>query len=85
MEAVLWLIKCVSFFDSPGTFSGKCFPFLATFKISSGPGAKYFYEDLLHPLARKLFLHLKEPVSHLQSENQCLTCTILVTSEIYAI
>ena len=23
------------------------------------PGAKYLFEDLLHPLVRKLFLHLK--------------------------
>ena len=29
-------------------------------------GAKYFFEDLLHPLVRRLFLHLKEATSHLQ-------------------
>ena len=31
------------------------------------PGAKYFlFEDLLHPLVRKLFLHLKEATLQLQ-------------------
>ena len=30
------------------------------------PGAKYFFEDLLHPLVRKIFLHLKEATLHLQ-------------------
>ena len=29
-------------------------------------GVKYFFEDLLHPLVRKLFLHLKEAALHLQ-------------------
>ena len=29
-------------------------------------GAKYFFEYLLHPLVRKLFLHLKEATLHLQ-------------------
>ena len=37
-------------------------------------GAKYFFEDLLHRLVRKLLLHLKGAMSHLQLETQCLSC-----------
>ena len=32
----------------------------------SSSGAKYFFEALLHPLVRKLFLHLKEATLNLQ-------------------
>ena len=30
------------------------------------PGPKYFFQDLLHPFAKKLFLDLKEVILHLQ-------------------
>ena len=46
-------------------------------------GAKcFFFEELLHPLSRKLFLHLKEAILHLQRENVCRTCQFLVAFEI---
>ena len=45
-------------------------------------GALYFFEDLLHPFVRKLFLHLKEATLHLQWENQSWTCQFLVAFEI---
>ena len=51
----------------------------------NSPGAKFFFEDLLHPLVRKLFLHLKEATLHLQWESQCWTCQFLVAFEIQAI
>ena len=41
-----------------------------------------FFEDLLHPLVRKVFLHLKETTLHLQGENQSWTCQFLVAFEI---
>ena len=44
-----------------------------------------FFEDLLHALVGKLFLHLKEAVLHLHSENQCWTYQFMVTSEIKVI
>ena len=37
-------------------------------------GAKYFFEDLLHALVTKSFLHLKGAISRIKSENQCWTC-----------
>ena len=40
------------------------------------------FEDLLHLLVRKLFLHLIEAVLHMKSENQCWTCQFLVAPEI---
>ena len=40
------------------------------------------FEDLLHPLVRKLFLHLKQAILHLCSENQCCICQFLVAAEI---
>ena len=43
------------------------------------------FEDLLHPLVRKLFLLLKEALLHLNSENQCWTCQFLVASEIQVV
>ena len=30
-----------------------------------------FFEDLLHPFVRKLFLHVEEAALHLQWENLC--------------
>ena len=30
------------------------------------PGAKYFFEDLLHSPVRELFMHFKEDTLHLQ-------------------
>ena len=41
-----------------------------------------FLEDLLHTLATKLFLHLKEAILHPGSENQCCYMPVPVTSEI---
>ena len=50
--------------------------------LSQNQIGKYFFEDLLHPIVRKLFLHLKENVSHLQSGNHCRTWQLLVAFEI---
>ena len=33
---------------------------------SYSPGAKYCFEDMLHPFVRKLFLHLKEAILYLR-------------------
>ena len=35
-------------------------------RVNNSPGAKCFFEDLLHPLVRKLLLYLKEATLHLQ-------------------
>ena len=46
-------------------------------------------EYLLHPLVRKLFLHLKEAILLyyicMKLGNQCWTCQFLVASEVQAI
>ena len=33
-----------------------------------------FFDNLLHPLVRMLYLNLKETLLYLKSENQCWTC-----------
>ena len=48
----------------------------------NSPGATCVFEDLLHPLVRKLYLHLKEAILHMQWENQWWTCQFLIASEI---
>ena len=45
----------------------------------------FFFENLLHPFVRKLFLHLKEATLHLQWENRCWTYQFLVAFETYDI
>ena len=45
--------------------SSAILPFLCSFCHSSAE-AKYFFEDVLHPFVRKLFLHLEEVTLHLQ-------------------
>ena len=44
-----------------------------------------FFEDLLHPCVRKLFLHVEEATLYLQWENLCWTCQFLVAFEIKTI
>ena len=56
--------------------------FSVNFEFIDSLGANYFFKNLLHPLVRKLFLHLKEATSHLQCENQCWTYQFLVAFEI---
>ena len=44
-----------------------------------------FFEDLLHPFVRKLFLHVEEVTLHLQWDNLFWNCQFLVAFEIKTI
>ena len=79
---IIWISKS---HKSEHSHSKKMVPvFLVNYKnLLYSPGANFwepFRFGFLHPLMRKLFLYL----SHLQSENSCCTCQVLVDSKIYA-
>ena len=59
-------------------------PKISNVDSSSSLGAKYFFEHLLHPFLRKLFLHFKEAILHLKWHDQFWTYQFMAVSEISA-